>query len=131
MWLGRCSRADIITSVCYLARLMNCHAEANWKHLLHVLRFLQGTADECMTLQCSSPASHTAKLVVTAYLDSDHAEDKVTCGSVTGSLVRLNGGTVMYSSRLQKTVAISTTDGELVALSETARDSELFQPLSA
>ncbi|KAK3259641.1 hypothetical protein CYMTET_31369 [Cymbomonas tetramitiformis] len=28
----------------------------------------------------------------------------------------------MYSSKLQKTVAVSTADGELVALSETARD---------
>ncbi|KAK3253177.1 hypothetical protein CYMTET_37568 [Cymbomonas tetramitiformis] len=32
--------------------------------------------------------------------------------------------TVMYSSKLQKTVAMSTVDGELVALSETARDIE-------
>eukprot|EP00854_Cymbomonas_tetramitiformis_P001632 gene1632-biopygen1497 len=129
MWVARCSRADILTAVCYLARFVHCYGEVHWKHLLRVPKFLKGTAGECMALQCSERVSHTAKLVVTAYSDSDHAADKVTRRSVTGSLVRLNGSTVMYSSRLQKTVAISTTDGELVALSETARDSEYIANL--
>ncbi|KAK3237829.1 hypothetical protein CYMTET_52120 [Cymbomonas tetramitiformis] len=87
MWLGRCTRPDILPA-------------------------------------CSSPASHNAELVVAAYSDADHAADKVTRRSVTGSLVRLNGSTVMCSSKLQKTVAVSTADAELVALSETARDIE-------
>eukprot|EP00854_Cymbomonas_tetramitiformis_P008010 gene8010-biopygen8085 len=82
MWLARCTRPDIMTAVCYLARFMHCHTEEHWQHLLRVLRYLKG------------------------------------------SLVRLNGSTVMYSSRLQKTVALSTADAELVALSETAQDIE-------
>eukprot|EP00854_Cymbomonas_tetramitiformis_P034618 gene34618-biopygen34526 len=124
MWLARCTRPDIMIAVCYLARFMHCHTEVHWQHLLRVLRYLKGTVNECLTLQCSSPASHTATLVLTGYSDADHAADKVTHRSVTGSLVRLNGSTVMYSSRLQKTVALSTADSELVALSETARDIE-------
>ncbi|KAK3275460.1 hypothetical protein CYMTET_16413 [Cymbomonas tetramitiformis] len=124
MWLARCSRPDVLTTVCYLARFMHCYDEVHWKHLLRVLRYLKGTIDDCLALQCSSPASLTAKLVVTAYSDSEHAADRVPRRSVTGSLVQLNGSTVLYSSRLQKTVAISTTDGELVALLETARDAE-------
>ncbi|KAK3255338.1 hypothetical protein CYMTET_35474, partial [Cymbomonas tetramitiformis] len=124
MWLGRCTRPDILPAVCYLARFMHCHSATHWQHLLRVLRYLKGTIDVCLTLQCSSPASHNAELVVAAYSDADHAADKVTRRSVTGSLVRLNGSTVMYSSKLQKTVAVSTADAELVALSETAWDIE-------
>ncbi|KAK3263015.1 hypothetical protein CYMTET_28157 [Cymbomonas tetramitiformis] len=124
MWLGRCTRPDILPAVCYLARFMHCHSATHWQHLLRVLRYLKGTIDVCLTLQCSSPASHNAELVVAAYSDADHAADKVTRRSVTGSLVRLNGSTVMCSSKLQKTVAVSTADAELVALSETARDIE-------
>ncbi|KAK3249785.1 hypothetical protein CYMTET_40802 [Cymbomonas tetramitiformis] len=70
MWLGRCTRPDILTAVCYLARFSHCHGATHLQHLLRVLR------------------------------------------------------TVIYSSKLQKTVAVSTADGELVALSETARDIE-------
>eukprot|EP00854_Cymbomonas_tetramitiformis_P034337 gene34337-biopygen26123 len=120
MWLARCTRPDIMTAVCYLARFMHCHTEVHWQHLLRVLRYLKGTVRECLTLQCSSPVSRTDKFVPTGYSDADHAADKVTRRSVTGSLVRLNGSTVMYSSRLQKTIALSTADAELVALSETA-----------
>eukprot|EP00854_Cymbomonas_tetramitiformis_P007597 gene7597-biopygen7674 len=86
--------------------------------------FLNGDLDLDAPLFVSSPASHTAELESSAYSDADHAADKVTRRSVTGSLVRLNGSTVMYSSKLQKTVVVSTADGELVALSETARDIE-------
>eukprot|EP00854_Cymbomonas_tetramitiformis_P008745 gene8745-biopygen8899 len=124
MWLARCTRPDILTAVCYLARFMHCHGATHWQHLLRVLRYLKGTLEDCLTLQCSSPASHTADLVISAYSDADHAADRVTRRSVTGSLVRLNGSTVIYTSKLQKTVAVSTADGELVALSETARDIE-------
>eukprot|EP00854_Cymbomonas_tetramitiformis_P034065 gene34065-biopygen9256 len=124
MWLARCTRPDILTAVCYMARFMHCFNATHWQHLLRILRYLKGTVDDCLTLQCSSPASHIAELEISAYLDADHAADKVTRRSVTGSLVRLNGSTVMYSSKLQRTIAVSTADGELVALSETARDIE-------
>ncbi|KAK3238922.1 hypothetical protein CYMTET_51112 [Cymbomonas tetramitiformis] len=124
MWLARCTRQDILTAVCYLARFMHCYGPTHWRHLLRVLRYLKGTIDDCLTLQCSSPPSHTVVLEISAYSDADHAADKVTRRSVTGSLVRLNGSTVMFTSKLQKTVAVSTADGELVALSETARDIE-------
>eukprot|EP00854_Cymbomonas_tetramitiformis_P034157 gene34157-biopygen16791 len=78
--------------------------------LMWLVRYLKGTvSDECLTFQCSSPASHTAELVLTGYSDADHAADKVTRRSVTGSLVRLNGNTVMFSSKLQKTVARTKT----------------------
>ncbi|KAK3242733.1 hypothetical protein CYMTET_47582 [Cymbomonas tetramitiformis] len=124
MWLARCSRPDILTAVCYLARFSHCYGQEHWQHLKHVLRYLKGTIHVCLTMQCSSPASLTAELIVTAYTDADHAADKVTRRSVTGSLVRLNGSTVMYSSKLQKTVAVSTAEAELIALSECARDVE-------
>ncbi|KAK3280891.1 hypothetical protein CYMTET_11293 [Cymbomonas tetramitiformis] len=124
MWLARCSRPDILTAVCYLARFPHCYGQEHWQHLKRVLRYLKGTIHVCLTMQCSSPTSLNAELVVTAYTDADHAADKVTRRSVTGSLVRLNGSTVMYSSKLQKTVAVSTAEAELIALSECARDVE-------
>ncbi|KAK3290020.1 hypothetical protein CYMTET_2561 [Cymbomonas tetramitiformis] len=131
MWLARCSRPDILTAVCYLARFSHCYGQEHWQHLKRVLRYLKGTVHVCLTLQCSSPASLTAELIVTAYTDADHAADKVTRRSVTGSLVRLNGSTVMYSSKLQKTVAVSTAEAELIALSECARDVEYVVNLLA
>ncbi|KAK3260555.1 hypothetical protein CYMTET_30494 [Cymbomonas tetramitiformis] len=75
------------------------------------------TRDRALT-SCTTP------LVVAAYKDADHAADKVTRQSVTGSLVTLNGGPMMFSSKLQKTVALSGTDAEPMVLTETARDAE-------
>ncbi len=75
-------------------------------------------------LERSEPASCTALLVIAAYTDADHAADRVTRRSVTGSLVSLNGGTVMFSSKLQKAVALSSTYAQPMTLTKAARDTE-------
>jgi hypothetical protein len=53
--------------------------------------------------------------------------DEDTKRSVTGTMIFLNGSPLSYSSTAQKTVAISSTDSELVAATEAARDVEYFK----
>ncbi|KAK3240544.1 hypothetical protein CYMTET_49624 [Cymbomonas tetramitiformis] len=55
MWLAQCSRPDILTAVCYLARFSHCYGQEHWQHLKRVLRYLKGTIHVCLTMQCSSP----------------------------------------------------------------------------
>ncbi|KAK3276045.1 hypothetical protein CYMTET_15860 [Cymbomonas tetramitiformis] len=53
MWLARCSRPDILTTVCYLAKFSHCYGQEHWQHLKRVLRYLKGTLHACLTMQCS------------------------------------------------------------------------------
>src|SRR5260221_1410790 len=57
-----------------------------------------------------------------AYSDSDFAEDLESRKSTTGVLLQYAGGSIIWKSHKQHTVAQSTTEAELYALNEAARD---------
>ena len=56
-----------------------------------------------------------------AYADANWASDRTTCISVTGYVVLLAQGPVCWSSRKQKTVALSSTEAEYMTMSDTSR----------
>jgi len=55
------------------------------------------------------------------FTDSDWAADLAMHRSTTGYFVLLASGIVCWQSRLQKTVALSSTEAEYMALSDTCR----------
>ena len=56
------------------------------------------------------------------YSDSDFANDPDTRRSVTGNVVFLFGGPISWSSKLQRTVALSTAEAEYMALTEICKE---------
>ena len=56
-----------------------------------------------------------------AYADVDWASDHTTHISITGYVVLLAQGPVCWSSRKQKTVALSSTEAEYMVMSDTSR----------
>jgi len=57
-----------------------------------------------------------------SYSDADYAGDCETRKSMSGCMSFLAGGPVIWSSRRQDCVALSTTESEFIAASETAKD---------
>ena len=57
-----------------------------------------------------------------AYSDADFAGDEDTRRSTTGTIVMLAGAALMWRSRLQKLVTLSTCEAELVSLCDTMKD---------
>eukprot|EP00957_Ditylum_brightwellii_P070971 5393211-Ditylum_brightwellii.AAC.1 len=56
------------------------------------------------------------ELAITAYVDSDHAHDKVTRRSITGLLIFVGRTPVMYFSKRQGAVETSTYGAEFMAM---------------
>ncbi|KAK3272456.1 hypothetical protein CYMTET_19255 [Cymbomonas tetramitiformis] len=99
VWGSRCSRPAWVTSCSYLARFSHSREGTRCKAPQRLLQHLKGAAQLRRGLERAEPASHTASLVIASYTDADHANNK-------------------------KTVGLSSTGAEQVALPETARDME-------
>ena len=56
-----------------------------------------------------------------AYVDSDWGSDRTHRRSVTGLVVMLAGGVIAYKSKYQPTIALSSTEAEFTAASETGK----------
>jgi hypothetical protein len=54
-------------------------------------------------------------------VDSDYAGDTTHCRSVSGIILTLAGGTVLYKSKFQETCAMSSTEAEFTAAAEAGK----------
>jgi hypothetical protein len=116
MYLSICTRPDISQAVGALARYMTKPTSTHWQAAKGVLRYLNGTSTYGITFG-SSPS-----LNLTAYCDADYAGDLDSRRSTTGYVFILNGGSISWSSRLQQTVAVSTTEAEYMAAAVTIKE---------
>ena len=108
LYLSVCTRPDIAEAVGKLARYMAKPTAAHWGAAKGVLRYLAGTAEMGITFKGSE-----APLV--GYCDSDYAGDIDSRRSTTGYVFIVHGGAVSWNSKLQATVAVSTTEAEYMA----------------
>ncbi|PSC67053.1 Retrovirus-related Pol poly from transposon TNT 1-94, partial [Micractinium conductrix] len=94
--------------------------------LITVLRYLTGTPDIGITFGAGPPG-------LQVFCDADHAGDIDTRRSTTGRL-HLQRGAISWASRLQPTVAASTTEAEYISAATTIKEGlwlrKLFQDLS-
>ena len=103
---------------------MSCPTKTHVSKLKHVYRYLNGTTSRQMTLG----GRGEAKLF--GYADASFGNDPDTRRSTTGYAWFFGpGGAISWTSKTQKTVALSTTEAEFVALNEAARDGMFLRGL--
>lgn len=107
MYLKTATRPVIAFAVNKEARKMENRSRADWKDVLRVLRYLRGTINQGIKY-----ASSTA---IKVYIDSDFAGELKTRRSTSDLVTVYGGGAISWRSQLQQTVALSTTEAELVA----------------
>ena len=115
MYLSVCTRPDIAQAVGALARYMAQPTAAHWQAGKGVMRYLAGTANYGITFGGTRSG-------LEAYTDADYAGDIDTRRSTTGYVFILNGGAISWSSRLQQTVAASTTESEYMAAASATKE---------
>nr|GEZ45030.1 retrovirus-related Pol polyprotein from transposon TNT 1-94 [Tanacetum cinerariifolium] len=71
----------------------------------------------CARYQARLTEKHDSSVAVTAFADADHAGCQDTCRSTSGSVQFLGERLISWSSKRQKSVAISSTEAEYIALS--------------
>lgn len=111
------SRPDIAYSVGKLSQFMDAYDKTHWAAVKHILRYLKGTLDLGITYH----GNGTNKLE--GFCDSDYAGDQETRKSTSGFIFMMNGGAVSWSSKLQRVIALSTTEAEYISLAEATKQS--------
>ena len=117
LYLANCTRPDISHAVGALAKYMHTPTTDHWNAATGVLRYLAGTKDHGVCFGGSQ-----AEFEVVGYCDADYAGDLDTRRSTTGYVFICNGGAISWSSRLQQTVAVTTTEAEYMAAAAAVKE---------
>ena len=108
-------RPDIAFVVTKLAQFAARPSEEHLQKALYICRYLRGTSSYHLTYDGSSGQG------LIACTDLDWASDPQGQQSQTGYFLKLAGGAISWKSSAQKTVALSSTEAEYMALSDCSR----------
>jgi len=115
MYAMVCTRPDIAFVAGVVARFMADPGKAHWEAVKWLLRYLKGTTSTSLVF-CESKAE------LKGFIDADLSGDFESSKSTTRYVFTLGGTTVSWMSKLQKCIAMSTTELEYVAMSEAGKE---------
>ncbi|MBW0495496.1 hypothetical protein O181_035211 [Austropuccinia psidii MF-1] len=111
-YLSIATRPDISFAISSLSQFLEKPGIEHWNGFLHVLRYLRGTADLGLYYASSEDSG------LCAYSDTDWGNCKQTRQSVTGFIVSLHNCLIIWKTRKQLTVSLSTAEAEYKALTD-------------
>ncbi len=111
------TRPDIAYAVSTLSQFAHNPNDTHWKALKRVFRYVRGTLDVVVEYKSSE------QLELLGYSDSDWGGDVETRKSTSGYVFKMANSAVSWSSKRQKTVALSSCEAEYMALTEATKGS--------
>ena len=131
LYLVKHSRPDISNAVRELSKALDGTSAAAYKELMRVLKYVMDTKHLSLKMEPKMDKEGTGWSIV-AFSDSDYAGDSETRISVAGFILYLLGVPISWKSKGQKGVTLSSSEAELVALSEAAKEVKfVFQVLQS
>jgi hypothetical protein len=145
IFVAQVTRPDLSCSVSMLCQHMARPAERHLSAAKNVLRYLGSTRNYGITYGgvgaadldgfsrgggphgCGGPDAWPS---LVGYTDSDWASCKDTRRSRHGYVYMLAGGAISWSSKLQKSVAVSTAEAEYVGAATAAREAKGMRPIA-
>ena len=113
LYLGKRTRPELLPACTFLATRVTCANEDDMTKLDRIFKYLNGEPDLGLTLTAGQA------LNIFAYVDASygvHADGK----SHSGAVISLAGGPVFTKSSKQKLNSKSSTEAELIALSDSS-----------
>jgi hypothetical protein len=124
LYLSGHTRPDLSFAVHQCARYTFAPTRRHEQALLRIGRYLKGTLDKGIFMNPSN------NLTLDCYPDADfaglwkheHADDPHCVRSRTGYVITLAGCPIIWASKMQTEIALSTMEAEYIALSTACRD---------
>ena len=117
LYLSAISRSGVSYAIGVASRSLEEPSAEDFVQVKRILRHLQGTTNRGIVYK-----PDYKKGVIECYSDADHGGDLSTARSTTGVVCLHAGGAISWLSQRQPSVAISTTEAEIVAASEGASE---------
>ena len=115
IYLSNTTRPDIATAISILSSVTENPNGTAWSGVRRVLRYLKGTLTDGILYDKNMPQS------LECFCDANWGSPPDR-KSRSGFVFLASGGAVLWSSRKQRSVALSTAESEYVSLSEAAKD---------
>jgi hypothetical protein len=118
------TRPDITYAVSQVARFSYNPKASHGRAVKHIIKYLQGTRSRGLIYKPKG------ELSIDCYCDADFAgmyghetpHDPISVKSRTGYIITLAGCPLIWKSKLQTQIALSTTESEYLSLSESMRE---------
>lgn len=111
------TRPDIAAAVSVLAKLASAPAPRHWSAMQYLVRSSSRTRSHGIVL---IRGLGTTNFV--AYSDGDWAEDKTKSKSRSGFVLMFNETPFLWKSKLQSSIALSTSEAEIAAFLSCVRN---------
>jgi len=122
LFLVKHSRPDIANAVRSLSTVVSSPNEHAWKEMLRVIKYALDTKEYGLKLNVKRDNRANGKWELTCYSDGDYAGNPDTRRSISGHVLFLNGIPISFSSKAQKSVTLSSSEAEWIALSEAVKE---------
>ena len=119
LYLTKHSRPDISNPVRELSKTMDAPAPVHLKEMYKLIRFVLSTKDYGLKFKLIKSIT---KWVLKALSDTDFASDKEMRISIYGYVIYFCGIPIAWRSKGMKSVVLSTTEAEYMALSEVVKE---------
>lgn len=121
MYLMLGSRPDICFALNVFSRLQDKASDYAWNNLKRVVRYLKGT--QRFGLEYIREENN---FQLECFVDSDWGGDQSDRKSVSGFVFKLSNSTLMWATRKQHCVSLSSSEAELIALCSAASEGLCF-----
>jgi hypothetical protein len=112
LYITTCTRPDVAYIVTQLSRFLENPGQQHWKAAIRVLRYLKTTKDFGIIYN-----GNDGKVVLEAYTDADWGSNLDDRRSVSGIMIMIGGAPVVFKSKYQRTVALSSAEAGYLVLS--------------
>ena len=116
MFLACVSRLDIAFAMSVVTRFFADPGLKHWQAVKRILRNIQKAPDMSIIYHAGGD------ILLEAFADSDHAGNQDTRKSTSGVLLTISGSPVVWCSKKQTTVSMSTTQSEHNSIADTTRE---------
>ena len=121
LYASVCTRPDITNAVAKVARYVACYDESHIEAVQRIFAYLKKYPD--IGIKLPGPFNTTGGLTkLSCYVDSDYAGDLDERRSTSGYIIMYGNAPISWSSRKQRSTALSTAEAEYIALAMAAKE---------